>query len=69
MTEENKRKVGRPKGSVKDPSTHKTAQIRINVTPELAEEIKKRAREAGKSISAMMVLKFFDGEIPVLKKD
>ena len=46
------------------PEKAKSVRFLVNCTQTQAAEIKRQAKAAGKSVSAYMLLKFFDGEVP-----
>ncbi len=61
MSGEVKNKGGRP---FVVPEKAKSVRVVMHCTPTQAAEIKRQAKAAGKSVSAYMLLKFFDGKVP-----
>ena len=61
MSVELKNKGGRPFVA---PEKAKSVRVVVHCNPTQAAEIKRQAKAAGKSVSAYMLLKFFDEKVP-----
>lgn len=59
MMNKGKNKGGRPPVSAEHA---KTVRLLVNCTAKQAEEIKKQAKNEGKSVSALMLIRFFENQ-------